>query len=237
MAALSLILYLSFVVFFIIKYLFNRNKKYLYLFIGLLIFVLFFYYFCILFQIPSISETQKAYNINHLRSLYLIFKSLIHQNNLLYGITIILLLSIIIKNKSFAKVYFKNDFIILITIFVFLLCLSMSFGRAQIYDRYKDFLQLGGLLSLYFLNINTLKNIFRNFLYIIFIIVISYNSLFFFDKVLERKLDTASYDKSINESINIYKSSGKLSSDDISHEKAKRFVESIIMAVDNKIIN
>ncbi len=237
MAALSLILYLTFMVFFFIKYLLSKNKKYLYLFIGLLIFVIFFYYFCIFFQIPSVAETQKEYNVDYLRSLYLIVKSLIHQNNLLYGFTIILLLSIIIKNKSFTKIYFKNDFIILITIFIFLLCLSMSLGRSQIYDRYKDFLQIGGLLSLYFLNINNLKNFFRNFLYIIFIIVLSYNSLFFLDKVLQRKLDTLIYDKSINKSINIYKLSGKLNSDDISHEKAKRFVESIIIAIDNKIIN
>ncbi len=113
----------------------------------------------------------------------------------------------------------------------------MSLGRSQIYDRYKDFLQIGGLLSLYFLNINILSKIFKNILSLIFIIVVSYNLLFFLDKVYERRLDTVNYDKSINETIKIYKSTGKITSDDISHKKAKRFVESIILSIENEIIN
>tara|TARA_B100000029_G_scaffold513359_1_gene612710 strand:- start:950 stop:2209 length:1260 start_codon:yes stop_codon:yes gene_type:complete len=237
MAAVSIILYSTFSIFFFIKYLLFKNNKYLYLFFSLLIFVLFFYYLSFLLQVPSIFETRNVNNIDHLRSLYLIIKSLLHQNNLLYGLTILLLLFILIKNSSFSKEYFKNDFVILITIFIFLLCLSMSLGRSQIYDRYKDFLQIGGLLSLYFLNINILSKIFKNILSLIFIIVVSYNLLFFLDKVYERRLDTVNYDKSINETIKIYKSTGKITSDDISHKKAKRFVESIILSIENEIIN
>jgi hypothetical protein len=120
-------------------------------------------------------------------------------------------------------------------LFSILIILSISLGKAQIYDRYKDFLQLTGLVSLYLFNELKFKKLLSYSLTIIIGLLISYNTLYFFDKLNKMHVEKKNYDKSIDQAISAYKEEKILITSEILDGKAKRFSVSIMRAVDNEL--
>jgi len=236
MAAVSIILFLIFISFFFLKFfLLKKIKYFLY---SLLIFTILLIYYLISYQleVPSIIGTSGTLNSSLSRSLYLIFKGFFHQNNIFLGLFILLtILSSYLRKNSLLKSFEKNNFLFLLVLFSILIILSISLGKVQIYDRYKDFLQLTGLVSLFLFNELKARKLLNYFLSIIIVVLISYNTLYFFDKLNKMHVEKKIYDKSINLAINAYKEEKILITREKLDGKAKRFSVSIMRAVDNEL--
>ena len=237
MAAVSVILFLTFGVFFILKYLLEKKK--IDLFIGILIFIttLIYYYICYSLKISSIYETSNIIDSSIQRSLYLIFKGFFHQNSIILGLFLILafILCFFKKDKNLIANLKNNYFLLLLIIYSGLTIISISAGKVQIYDRYKDFFQISGYISLFlFINL-PIKNYINKFLGTLITIVILYNSIFFVDKFTEMRAETYDYDLSIDKAISEYRNNGILISEKNLHPKATRFPLLIMTAIDNKL--
>ena len=236
MAAITIIIFLIFVCFFILKFCLNRKTKYLLYAISSFIILLIYYFISYQLAVSSIIETSSISNSSVSRSLYLIFKGFFHQNNIFLGLFISLtLLSFYLRKKNLFNFFEKNNFLFLMVLFSILIILSISLGKVQIYDRYKDFLQITGLVSLFLFNELKLKKIFNYFLSTIVGILIFYNTLFFFDKFNKMYVERKIYDKSLDRAINSYKEDKILITSEILDSKAKRFSFSIMRAVDNEL--
>ena len=149
MEFVALTLYLTFTMFFLLKFLERRKKNYIYLFLISLLFSIMYYKSLYFFEIPSINDASQQFEKKIVRSIYLIFKGLFHQNSLLFGIFII---AGILNYKSLSNYVLENknkNFIIFLAIFFLIFVGSVAVSRIQIYDRYKDFIQVGGLISLF----------------------------------------------------------------------------------------
>ena len=237
MAAVSIIYFLTFAVFFFLKFIFEKNKKNLYYSILIFLFSLIYYYISYSLKISSIYETSNITDCSINRSLYLIFKGFFHQNNILFGLFLILtsFFYFIKKDKILINNLNKNYFFILLIIFSFLTVMSISIGKVQIYDRYKDFFQIFGFLTLFlYLNL-PIKKYLKFFLVTLISIVVSYNCLFFLDKFREIQLETRDYDKSITNAVKNYKNNNILIKKEHLHYKAKRFPVLIMKSIDNDL--
>ncbi len=237
MEFVALTLYLTFTFFFLYRFVETFDKKFFYLFILLSFFSFLYFQSLFYFEIPVINDGSQTIDKKLSRSLYLIFKVLFHQNSLLLGLFLILIL---FNFKNFFRELNNNptkDFIILITIFFGIFTIAVSFSRVQIYDRYKDFIQLGGLITIYIFNILYFKNKFLKFVFItISVLLIAYNSLFFLDKFYERKLETLNYDNNLDNNINAYLFKKEELKQDNLDKYSKRFVSQIQLSVNNKIL-
>ena len=187
MEFVALTLYLTFAFFFLYRYVETFKKKFFYLFILLSSFSFLYFQSLFYFEIPVVNDGSQTIEKELSRSLYLIFKVLFHQNSLLLGLFLILIL---FNFKNFFRELNNNptkDFIILLTIFFGIFTIAVSFSRVQIYDRYKDFIQLGGLITIYIFSILYFKNKFLKLMFItISVLLIAYNSLFFLDKFIKK---------------------------------------------------
>ena len=236
MAAITIIIFLIFVCFFILKFFLKRKTKYLLYAISTFIILLIYYFISYQLAISSIIETSNISNSSLSRSLYLIFKGFFHQNNIFLGLFILLtLLSFYLGKNNLFKYFEKNNFLFLMALFSISIILSISLGKVQIYDRYKDFLQITGLVSLFLFNELKSKKIFNYSLSIIVGILIFYNTLFFFDKFNKMYVEKKIYDRSIDRAINAYKKDEILITSEMLDGKAKRFSLSIMKAVDNEL--
>ena len=237
MAAVSVILFLTFGIFFIIKYLLEQKKNDL--FIGILIFIVtsIYYYICFSLKISSIYETSNINDSSVQRSLYLIFKGFFHQNNIILGLflTLTFVLCFFKKDEYLISKLKNNYFLLLLVIYSSLTIISISIGKVQIYDRYKDFFQIAGYISLYLFISLSIKNYINKFLGVLITIVVLYNSIFFVDKFMEMRTETYDYDLSINKAISEYKNNDLLILEKNVHPKAARFPLLIMTAIDNKL--
>ena len=130
---------------------------------------------------------------------------------------------------------FDNYFLMLLIFYSFLVIISISAGKVQIYDRYKDFFQIFGYITLFlFLNLSFKKYI-NYFLRTLITVIVLYNSIFFFDKFLEMRSLTYDYDLSIDKAIKDYNDKAVLISEKNLHPKATRFPLLIMTATDNKL--
>ena len=237
MEFVSLTTYATFATFFLYKFVEDKNKYHFYIFIILLFFCAVYYFGLFYFNIPSTIDASQLVQKQISRSIYLIFKGLFHQNSILLGLFILIAL---INIKFFIekiKQHKNKDFIILLTIFFFIFLGSVAVSRIQIYDRYKDFIQLGGFISIFLLNIFFVQNDFvRKFLILIASLIIIYNGLFFVDKFYERRLETKNYDKILSNAISIYLSNNLITEKDL-EKNSKKYIKQIIISVDNNLIS
>ena len=237
MEFVALTLYLTFAFFFLYRYVETFKKKFFYLFILLSFFSFLYFQSLFYFEIPVVNDGSQTIEKELSRSLYLIFKVLFHQNSLLLGLFLFLIL---FNFKNFFRELNNNptkDFIILLTIFFGIFTIAVSFSRVQIYDRYKDFIQLGGLITIYIFSILYFKNKFLKFMFItISVLLIAYNSLFFLDKFYERKLETFNYDNNLDNNINAYLLKNEELKKNNLDKYSQRFINQIQLSVNNKIL-
>ena len=237
MAAVSVILFLTFGIFFIVKFLLEKNK--VDFFTGLIVFIITmaYYYVCHSLKISSIYETSSITDSSIQRSLYLVFKGFFHQNNIILGFFLIIIFFFCIfkKDRILIEKLKNNYFLMLLIAYSFLIIISISIGKVQIYDRYKDFFQIFGYITFFlFLNLSFKKYI-NYFLITLTTIIVLYNSTFFIDKYLEMRSLTYDYDLSIEKAIKEYNEKKVLISDKNLHPKATRFPLLIMTATDNKL--
>ena len=237
MAAVSVILFLTFGIFFIVKFLLEKNK--VDLLSGLIVFIttMAYYYVCHSLKISSIYETSSITDSSIQRSLYLVFKGFFHQNNIVLGFFLIIAFFFCIfkKDRILIDKLKNNYFLMLLIVYSFLIIISISIGKVQIYDRYKDFFQIFGYITFFlFLNLSFKKYI-NYFLITLTTIIVLYNSTFFIDKYLEMRSLTYDYDLSIEKAIKEYNEKKVLISDKNLHPKATRFPLLIMTATDNKL--
>ena len=237
MAAVSVILFLTFGIFFIVKFLLEKNK--VDFFSGLIVFIttMAYYYVCHSLKISSIYETSSITDSSIQRSLYLVFKGFFHQNNIVLGFFLIIAFFFCIfkKDRILVDKLKNNYFLMLLIVYSFLIIISISIGKVQIYDRYKDFFQIFGYITFFlFLNLSFKKYI-NYFLITLTTIIVLYNSTFFIDKYLEMRSLTYDYDLSIEKAIKEYNEKKVLISDKNLHPKATRFPLLIMTATDNKL--
>lgn len=237
MEFVALTLYLTFAFFFLYRYVETFKKKFFYLFILLSSFSFLYFQSLFYFEIPVVNDGSQTIEKELSRSLYLIFKVLFHQNSLLLGLFLILIL---FNFKNFFRELNNNptkDFIILLTIFFGIFTIAVSFSRVQIYDRYKDFIQLGGLITIYIFSILYFKNKFLKLMFItISVLLIAYNSLFFLDKFYERKFETFNYDNNLDNNINAYLLKNEELKQNNLDKYSQRFINQIQLSVNNKIL-
>jgi len=238
MEFVALTLYLTFTMFFLIKFLDGYNKNYIYLFFLSLIFSILYYKSLYFFEIPSINDASQLVDKPIGRSIYLIFKGLFHQNSILFGIFMIvgiinykLLSNYILEHKN-------KDFIYFLAIFFLIFIGSVAISRIQIYDRYKDLIQVGGLISLFIysrLIIN--QKITKYILTTITLLIVLYNSIFFLDKFYERRKETIIYDYVLGKSISSFILNNiEIKKSDLD-KNSKKYTNQIMMSVKNRIIN
>mgnify|MGYP001185670671 CR=1 FL=1 len=237
MAAVSVILFLTFSVFFFVKFLFERNKVDFFNGLIVLILTMIYYFVCYNLKISSIYETSNIADSSIRRSLYLVFKGFFHQNNIILGVFLLITFSFcLFKNDRILINKLRNNYFLMLLIFYsFLVIISISAGKVQIYDRYKDFFQIFGYITLFlFLNLSFKKYI-NYFLRTLITVIVLYNSIFFFDKFLEMRSLTYDYDLSIDKAIKDYNDKAVLISEKNLHPKATRFPLLIMTATDNKL--
>ena len=237
MEFVAITLYLTFTFFFLYRFIETLNKKFIFMFILLGFFSLLYFQALFFFEIPAINDGSQIIEKKLSRSFYLVLKVLFHQNSLVLGLFLILIL---FNLKIFFKELNKDtnrDFIILVAIFFAIFTISVAFSRIQIYDRYKDFIQLGGLLTIYIFNILNFKNKLLKYTFLtISILLIVYNSLFFLDKFYERKLETIKYDNNLDDNINAYLFKKEDIKENNLDKYSKRFINQIKLSIDNKIL-
>lgn len=237
MEFVALTLYLTFALFFLFKFIETFNKKFFAIFILLGFFSFLYFQSLYFFEVPVINDGSQTVEKKLSRSFYLVFKVFFHQNCLLLGM---FLFFVLINIKFIYEKINKDknkDFIILLLIFFIIFTFSVAFSRVQIYDRYKDFIQLGGLISIYLLNFVLLKNKFLKVLFIsISILVITYNTLFFLDKFYERRIVSNEYDSNLNTNINSYVIKKIEITESKLNKYSSRFISQIKLSTDNKIL-
>ena len=128
------------------------------------------------------------------------------------------------QNKKQINYKKEDEFIYLFIIFIFISFVSIALSRIQIYDRYRDIIQLGGFVCLLIASQINLKKM------IIFLIVIQiYNLGYFCEKVLNRIKIKKNYDNSIIKFLN---SKNEI----LLHQQANRFVDQIILSKARNLI-
>ena len=118
------------------------------------------------------------------------FNGFFHQNSLLIGLFIIFGITKYKKLYADLNENKNKNFIILILIFFFVFIGSVAISRVQIYDRYRDLIQIGGLISLFLYSKLIIETRFlKFFLTSIILVIVTYNT-FFLNKFYERRKET-----------------------------------------------
>jgi len=238
MEFVALTLYLTFSTFFLVKFLEMKDKNFFYLFLLSLIFAALYYKGLYFFEIPSINDASQLAEKKIGRSIYLVFKGFFHQNSLLIGLFIIFGITKYKKLYADINENKNKNFIILILIFFFVFIGSVAISRVQIYDRYRDLIQIGGLISLFLYSKLLIESKFSKlFLTTITLIVIAYNSLFFLDKFYERRKESIKYDYLLSKSISSFILYNKEIKKNDLDKNGKKYIDQIMISVSNKIIN
>ena len=238
MEFVALTLYLTFTAFFLVKFFEMKDKNFFYLFLLSLIFAALYYKGLYFFEIPSINDASQLAEKKIARSIYLVFKGFFHQNSLLIGLFIIFGITKYKKLYADINENKNKNFIILILIFFFVFIGSVAISRIQIYDRYRDLIQIGGLISLFLYSKLIIETRFlKFFLTSIILIVVTYNSLFFLDKFNKRRKETITYDYLISKSISSFILYNKEIKKNDLDKNSEKYVDQIIISVTNKIIN
>ena len=130
----------------------------------------------------------------------------------------------------------NRDFIMLLTIFCLVLIGSIAFSRIQIYDRYKDMLQIGGFLSLFiFMKTFNLKKYYKYFLLPFVFVILLYNCIFFLDKFFEKKNIIKIYDDKMSKLITKISDGRDISKQDLD-EYSEKYLYIIENSVENRLI-
>ena len=238
MEFVALTLYLTFTAFFLVKFFEMKDKNFFYLFLLSLIFAALYYKGLYFFEIPSINDASQLAEKKIGRSIYLVFKGFFHQNSLLIGLFIIFGITKYKKLYADINENKNKNFIILLLIFFFVFIGSVAISRIQIYDRYRDLIQIGGLISLFLYSKLIIETRFlKFFLTSIILVVVTYNSLFFLDKFNERRKETIIYDYLISKSISSFILYNKEIKKNDLDKNSEKYVDQIIISVTNKIIN
>ena len=238
MEFVALTLYLTFTAFFLVKFFEMKDKNFFYLFLLSLIFAALYYKGLYFFEIPSINDASQLAEKKIGRSIYLVFKGFFHQNSLLIGLFIIFGITKYKKLYADINENKNKNFIIFLLIFFFVFIGSVAISRIQIYDRYRDLIQIGGLISLFLYSKLIIETRFlKFFLTSIILIVVTYNSLFFLDKFNERRKETIIYDYLISKSISSFILYNKEIKKNDLDKNSEKYVDQIIISVTNKIIN
>ena len=238
MEFVALTLYLTFTAFFLVKFFEMKDKNFFYLFLLSLIFAALYYKGLYFFEIPSINDASQLAEKKIARSIYLVFKGFFHQNSLLIGLFIIFGITKYKKLYADINENKNKNFIILILIFFFVFIGSVAISRIQIYDRYRDLIQIGGLISLFLYSKLIIETRFlKFFLTSIILVIVTYNSLFFLDKFNERRKETITYDYLISKSISSFILYNKEIKKNDLDKNSEKYVDQIIISVTNKIIN
>ncbi len=238
MEFVALTLYLTFTAFFLVKFFEMKDKNFFYLFLLSLIFAALYYKGLYFFEIPSINDASQLAEKKIARSIYLVFKGFFHQNSLLIGLFIIFGITKYKKLYADLNENKNKNFIILILIFFFVFIGSVAISRVQIYDRYRDLIQIGGLISLFLYSKLLIESKFSKlFLTTIILIVIAYNSLFFLDKFYERRKESIKYDYLLSKSISSFILYNKEIKKNDLDKNGKKYIDQIMISVSNKIIN
>ena len=238
MEFVALTLYLTFTAFFLVKFFEMKDKNFFYLFLLSLIFAALYYKGLYFFEIPSINDASQLAEKKIARSIYLVFKGFFHQNSLLIGLFIIFGITKYKKLYADINENKNKNFIILKFIFFFVFIGSVAISRIQIYDRYRDLIQIGGLISLFLYSKLIIETRFlKFFLTSIILVIVTYNSLFFLDKFNKRRKETITYDYLISKSISSFILYNKEIKKNDLDKNSEKYVDQIIISVTNKIIN
>lgn len=235
MAALSISVFLTFIIFFFLKFAFSFRAKFFYYFLFFCITLVMYYYVNLELKVSSIYNTSDHADFEIRKFTYTFLKGLFHQNMLVVGLVFFLIL-LSTPNRQSIKRLFLNDFTLIILIYLVVILASISFGKGKIYDRYKDILQFGSVLSVFLLNeINIGKLKIIKFIVLVNVI---YNFAHFQKKVFINSKISKNYDLSISRyAISL---DDKILSDDqnnnVLHYLAQRFPESIQLSYSNKIL-
>lgn len=235
MAALSISVFLTFIIFFLLKFAFSFRAKFFYYFLFFCITLVMYYYVNLELKVSSIYNTSDHADFEIRKFAYTFLKGLFHQNMLVVGLVFFLIL-LSTPNRQSVKRLFLNDFTLIILIYLVVILSSISFGKGKIYDRYKDILQFGSVLSIFLLNeINIGKLKIIKFIVLVNVI---YNFAHFEKKVFINSKISKNYDLSISRyAISL---DDKILSDDqnnnVLHYLAQRFPKSIQLSYSNKIL-
>ncbi len=236
MEFVALTLYVTFACFYLYKTFETFNKTNLILFVIILLFSILYYKSLYFFEIPSINDGSQLAKKEISRSLYLIIKGLFHQNNLIFGIFLVIVLFNLKFYLSKLNENKNRDFIMLLTIFCLVLIGSIAFSRIQIYDRYKDMLQIGGFLSLFiFMKTFNLKKYYKYFLLPFVFVILLYNCIFFLDKFFEKKNIIKIYDDKMSKLITKISDGRDISKQDLD-EYSEKYLYIIENSVENRLI-
>lgn len=154
-------------------------------------------------NLPVLNDGSQVIEKTFLRSSYILVKALFHQSALFLGFVLIfyLIFNIYSEKKFFDRIK-SNKFLVGLIIFFILNAISIAANRIQIYDRYRDILQIGCFISIYLINeIFEKKN---KFIYC-FSFMLFLTSLFNFGRILDKSIDqrykSIKYDKIISNYI------------------------------------
>jgi len=235
MAALTVSIFLTFIIFFLFKFAFSFRAKFFYYFLLFCITLVIYYYANIELKVSSFYNTSDHVDFEIRKFAYTFLKGFFHQNTLVVGL-VFLLIFLSKPNRQCIKRLFLNDFNLIILIFLVVILALISFGRGKIYDRYKDFLQFGSVLSIFLYNeINAGK---LKIIKFIVLITVIYNFAHFQKKVFINSKISKNYDLSISRyaiSLNDKTVFHDRKNNEL-HHLAQRFPESILLSYSNKII-
>ena len=171
----------------------------------LLIFTISYYYINYL-DLPVVNNSNHLHNFDVINIFKIILKSLFHKNNLLFFFYFFLFFFMILKKKKLKKILNENHFILLLIIWFLLTVLVISFSRGKIFDRYLDYYQIIGIITIYFFNEIHNQELYKKItIYFVLLVVVLFNFLRTFEKVYEYKNYLAENDKKISSMVNLVK--------------------------------
>ena len=191
-----------------------------------------------LLNLPVLNDGSQIAEKKIMRSVYIFFKGLFHQAALVPGLLILCYIIFIVKdsdNKSFEKIK-SNKFLIGLIIFLGLNILSIAFNRVQIYDRYRDSLQIGCFITIFLMNeICSKKNIFSHILVLLFLTLSVFNFSRIIEKSINQKNTSSKYDVIIYDYLNNKDLDKSLKT--IKIGELYRHEKKIKISIENKIIS
>ena len=237
----SFINYFAYLIIFLIRFFFEKNKLFLYYFFILLFFTVLTYFFILSLNVPSFSA-DPYYTFSYYKFLKTNIKILLHQNSIFFLIFLLFFL-LTLKNKNYFKFYKNNSMFIFILIWCFILGLATSFSRGGVYNRYKDFIQIYGFLTFYLMiNMNFLNYKLLFFLRSILLIT----CFFLFLNNLSKIINLYNFSKkNDNAVINLVKDYVDIGNKNLEFKNKNlklfgelhRFQYNIYISLENKLIN
>lgn len=208
-----------------------------------LILICIFYITIVIFVInflnlPVLNDGSQVIEKKNMRSIYIFFKGFFHQSALIPGFVMICYLIFILKDnsKQSLKKIKNNKFLIGLIIFLGFNILSIALNRVQIYDRYRDSLQIGCFISVFLINeIYFKKNIYTHILVLLFLILSIFNFSRIIDKSLTQRSTSLKYDNIIHEYLNNQNANKSLKN--VTLGELYRHENKIKISIENKIIS